>query len=405
MAHDLDPPEQPVAGRQPTGVPPVEPPPVRRQVRGGRRDRWRLIERIGERGGVAHLDEFARIDHRTPRAIREHLGREGWRSPYPNVFVLPGLPFDHLVWAQAAYLHVVRSPFQPRPAAVSGVSALALAGLTRVAPTAVQLVAGPSVSQRRSQRLVVRRVTWLDGPAARSPLRPLVGTDQLVPAGGSPSSPGRWPRAAAVTAAWHGAARVVSGPALLRSLVPLRGPEVLIGDAIDLIRIGNLDLGALRAHLDLHPVFPGRRMLEHVLVTLAPVGRVDSVFELSARTAFRDVGITFDPGQVRVPTTGGSVQHLDLGVRSLRFGIELDSWRHHHQRADLERDARRANLRARLDEDWRVVHLTWSALHDDWSRTVRLVEDVMIEQARRFGADLSPWLSGRPGLPPVGRST
>ena len=179
---------------------------------------------------------------------------------------------------------------------------------------------------------------------------------------------------------------VTSAP-LLRDLAAVRDVDRLRLDAIELLRRQDVTLDDIEVVLAHGSSFPGSGRLRRVVQELRSVGRVDSALEYRVRQRFRAAGIELDRGQVHVPApSGGSgdwAMHLDLGIASIRFGIEVDSFAHHSSPDALRRDAERANRLALLPEDWRVLHLTWWDLRKRWPAFLAMTRAVIAAQAAR----------------------
>lgn len=314
---------------------------------------WAGVTRwVAQRGGVARLGAVAARAGCQTRTVRQRATAQGWWWPFPQVVALPGVEDRPLTWARAAIEHARGTTGDPDRdlVALCGATALHHLGVSRAAPTRVELAIPPA--------------RWLTPQGRIRQVRTTAATSSQVVV--------------------HAGVPVLRGPALLRLLSGHRTAERLRADAIDLQRVGHLDLDALGRHLATEPRFPGRPALVGVLRDLAGVGRVDSPLEFEARRRFRDAGIEFDRGQVEVPTRAPWPLHVDLGRAALRFGIEVDSLAFHSDRASLERDAARANAIALVDDGWRVLHMTWRDLGAGWPAFLALVRQVLAEQAARF---------------------
>ena len=300
-------------------------------------------------GGPVDVRSVAADAGLTVRSVVRRAEREGWSRPFPGVVAAPGSRMDGRAWAKAATLHATgrRGESERDLAAATRGSALALLGITRSFPTRVEVTVRADRSVRPRPRLDVVR-TRLITPAD-------VGERDGVP--------------------------VVVGPALLRDLAAVRSREALRRTTIDLAKAGLVELDELPDFLAAHPTFPGRPRLRQVAADLLGAGRTDSPFELEVRERLAGEGIGLDRGQVPLPGSWGI--HLDLGILAIRFGIELNSLGFHGHRVDLDRDAARANVIASLDEDWRVLHATWTVLHEGWGRFVEQVREVIAAQSHK----------------------
>lgn len=319
-----------------------------------------VIRWMTARGGVARLESIAELARCQTRTVRQRAARQGWWWPFPRVVALPGIDDGPRTWALAAIAHTggttlgttrgVTDDAGTALAALCGASALQLLGVARAAPTRVAVA--------------VPATRWL----APQPRLRIVRTTAVT--------------TAHVTQ--HAGVPVLRGAALLRQLSGERNVDRLRADAIDLQRVGYLDIDELGQLLACEPRFPGRRAVATVWRELGGVGRVDSSLEFAARRRFRQAGIEFDRGQVAVPTRAPWPLHVDLGRAALRFGIEVDSLAFHSDRVALERDAARANAIAMADDGWRVLHMTWRDLGEGWTSFLALVQQVLADQASRF---------------------
>ncbi len=320
-------------------------------------------------GGIVRIDHLVAASGMSTRAVTERITREGWWRPFPGVVALPGVARDSVGWAAAAAIHARGGRRgEAQLAAVTSMSALALLGVVTTAPTRVDIVIPKHRRLREHGRLHVTRSLWLE-PADITRVR-------RIP--------------------------VTRGPALLRDLAGRRTTERLRDDLIELRQRRLVDLADVEDMIARCPRFPGAVALRQVTSELAAAGRTDSPFEYQARSRFARAGIEFDRGQVAVPLAGvhagrstvagagrggrrpWSALHLDLGIEAIRFGIEADSMAFHSDAAALQNDADRANLLAQVADDWRVVHLTWSAMRDRWDETVEVVREVIAAQSQRF---------------------
>jgi hypothetical protein len=313
------------------------------------------LDALRDRGGIATVTEVAAAAARPARAIRRQAARQGWWRPFPQVVGLPRTHPSSGDWICAAAMHAAGRTGDPARdlVAVTRLSALYLMGVVGSAPTRVDLVVPAWRDVRPHPRLSVTRSSHL------SPTE--VTVRRGIP--------------------------MVRPPALLRDLAAIRDVDPLRSDTIELLRRGDLHLEELTAMLRQSSRFPGRTRLRRVAEELRSSGRVDSALEYEARRRFSLVGIRFDRGQVPVPAPAGAsahwTLHLDLGIASLRFGIEVDSVRFHSPSDAVRRDAERANRLALLCDDWRVLHLTWWDLRERWPDFVAMTRAVITAQAQR----------------------
>ena len=314
------------------------------------------LDALRDRGGMATVAEVAAAAARPARAVRRQADRQGWWRPFPEVLGLPRTQPSTRDWIQAAALHAAGRTGDPARdlVAVTRVSALYLMGVVDAAPTRVDLVVPAWRDVRPHPRLTVTRSSHV------------CSTEVTI----------------------HRQIPIVRPPALLRDLAAVRDTDRLRTDTIELLRRGDLRLEDLTAMLQRSSGFPGRARLRQVAEELRSAGRVDSALEYEARRRFSQVGIRFDRGQVRVPAPVGTSEHwalyLDLGIASLRFGIEVDSVAFHSSSDAVRRDAERANRLALLCDDWRVLHLTWWDLRERWPDFVAMTRAVITAQAQRY---------------------
>ena len=313
---------------------------------------WTTFLQIArDSGGVVLLPEAARAADVSPRWAARRTAREGWWRPFPNVAALPGTPIDGRTRALAATQHLRGrlGDAERDLVAVTRWTAAHLYGVHRRAPSKVQVVvAAPRHLQRRAGIEIVRSRDLSTSDLRRIDRVPLVTPCRLLREMAAVCELGR-----------------------LRALT------------IDLLQRRLLSLDELRSALATWPTFLGRALLRQVVEELAAAGRTDSPPELLARHRLAAAGIRLDRGQVPVPLLGGDVINLDLGILAIRFAIEMNSFAFHSSRADVTRDARRSNAIAEVEDDWRVLQLTWDILEGDWDAFVAQVREVVAAQSRR----------------------
>lgn len=314
-----------------------------------------ILLALRDHGGLATVPDLVRTTQLTSRAIRRNATRTGCWHPFPSVLGLPRLSPSSRDWLLAAALHAAGGSDVERRGlvAVTRISALHLLGLSRSAPTRVQLVVPRERTVRAHPRLAVTRSA-------------LLRAEDVTATSGVP---------------------VLRGAALLRELAAVRDLSRLRADAIELLHRRWCSLDELLELVERDRGFRGRQHLAQIAEELRSAGRSDSVLELEARRRFAADGIHFDRGQVVVPPPSADSWvapiHLDLGIATIRFGIEVDSMAFHSSPDDLRRDAARANRVAAQTDDWRVIHLTWADLHGGWREFVALTRGVIRDQARR----------------------
>lgn len=109
---------------------------------------------------------------------------------------------------------------------------------------------------------------------------------------------------------------------------------------------------------------PGRARLVHVVGVLT-ADDSDSIFEREVRARLLADGFrpSFGPTPVALPS--GSVLHLDITFPEERVAVECQGFLAHHDRRQLDRDARRDNALA-IAGNWLVLKLTWDRFRHDW---------------------------------------
>lgn len=315
-----------------------------------------LIAALTAAGGIARVDHLAAVTGLTRRTVRTCAHRSGWWVPYPSVVALPGIEFTGPgARARAAVLHARGRSGDPQRdiAALTRRSALHHLGIARSAPSRVEVVLPITRSVAAQPRLLLTRSRHLRA-------------EELVPVRG---------------------VDVLRGDALLRDLAAVRDLQRLRADAISLQHAGYLDVTALRGMYERCGRFPGRGAVARVLRDLEQTGRVDSPLEYDVRARLARDGVPLDQGQVAVPVDDALSWPLnvDLGIAAIRFGIEVDSVAHHSAPEDLRRDAERRNRIAMVLDDWRILHVTYDDLAEDrWARFADRVRAVITSQARRY---------------------
>lgn len=321
---------------------------------------WDRFNRLAlSRGGIVRIVPTAAAAGMHPGTVQRRARREGWWCPHPGVVALPGVPREPRTRALAAVRYLEGASTSrvgdPSPVGVTRWTAVHLLGLGRSAPSRVQvLVSADRHPQARPGIEVVRG-------------RGLTPSDLWCADGVDLVRPER----------------------LLRDLAPVCDDASLRAVAIDLLHARHVRSDDMRAALSAWPTFPGRGRLRRVIEDLEAAGRTDSPLEFTGRQRLGDAGIHLDRGQVAVPVRGGRAIDLDLGIRSIRLAIEVNSFGFHSHRTDVTRDAWRANAIARAEDDWRILELTWDMLGEDWPRFVaELREAIAIQSLRHLG---KPW--------------
>ena len=315
-----------------------------------------LMRALTREGGIARVDRMVCVTGLTARSIRAIAQRSRWWCPYRSVVGLPGIEVSEAqAWTRASVLHAQGATGDPARdvAALTRRSALHHLGVTRSGPTRIEVVIPASRRLMAQPRLTVTRSSHL----ALSDSTKVRGVE------------------------------VLSGAALIRELAAVRDLERLRADAISLQHAGYLDVNDLAELHERCVRFPGRGAVGRVLRDLDAAGRVDSPLEYDFRQRFKRDGVLFDRGQVAVPVGGPGERplHLDLGIATIRFGIEVDSMAHHSSPSDLQRDAERRNRLALLTDDWRVLHASYADLGTErWRDLLDRVRTVIAGQSRRY---------------------
>jgi hypothetical protein len=317
-------------------------------------DAWRAWhDACREARGPVRLSTTAEAAGLDPTTVRRRANREGFWRPFPDVIGPPGIEPDAAAWCRAALLYLGADD-RSILAGVTRDTAAWLYGLRRSPPTAVQVLVPAERTVVGRRRLQVVR--------SRDLLPTDLTTERRI--------------------------RTVTGARLVRDLAAVSEMPSLRSIVIDLVKGGHTTFDALWAQHD-RSVFPGRLVLRKVLEQVHAAGRTDSPLELRVREGLDSEGIPLDRGQVPVPLRGGQRIHLDLGIAAIRFGIEIDSMGAHSHRWQVTKDAERANAVARVDEDWRVLHVTWEILERGWQRFADEVREVVAAQSlRHLGV---PW--------------
>jgi hypothetical protein len=297
--------------------------------------------------GPVRLSTTAERVGLNPSTVRRRANREGFWRPFPDVIGLPGLDPDADAWCRAALLYLGADD-RSTLAGVTRDTAAWLYGRRRSAPTTVSVLVPAERTVVGSRRLRVVRS------------RDLLSADLTIVRG----------------------IRTVTAARLVRDLAVVGELSSLRSMVIDLVKGGDTTLQDLWAQHD-RGVFPGRTLLRSVLEQLHAAGRTDSPLELHVRGGLNARGIPLDRGQVPVPLRGGSRIHLDLGIAAIHFGVEVDSMGAHSHRGQLTQDAERANAVASVEEDWRVLHVTWEILERGWQRFADDVRRVVAAQSQR----------------------
>lgn len=269
----------------------------------------------------------------TPQCVRtagipsatfyDRVNREGWRSPYPATYLLPGAELNHEARIRAAQLWVGGLA----PAAAW--TAAFLHGLVPSPPSSVQLWVQAPRNPRRHPQAEVRRSRTLTA-------------EDVSEVRGIPTT--NFPRTIVDLAASTDLAQ-------LRSFV------------IDGRHRGQCDPNTLAAVLARNGNVPGHHHLVQIVHELAGDSS-DSGFEFLAADRLADAGVPVDAQQVEVATLNGR-RLIDLAYVPVKVGIECVGFAYHGSRDQFEADALRSNEIAELD-DWLILRLTWRMFFSAW---------------------------------------
>lgn len=301
-------------------------------------------------GGPVHVGAAARLLDVPERRIRRVAGRDGWWRPHRDVIAPPGTPATPWTRGAAAIAQLQGpDPSAPGPCALARWSGAQVLGVGPGAPSRVQVLVPAERRPRPDTGLTVVRSRGFDG-------------DAIMSHRGLPVATPTW---------------------LVRSLAGVATLPLLTEVVIDLVQRRHLDLGALREQHDGWPRYPGRPRLGEVLARLGAAGRTDAGIELQMRDRLERDGVPLDRGQVAVLCGDGLPVHLDLGIATIRFGIDLDSMLAHSTREQLRADVRRSNALASASDDWRILRATWEDFDHEWPAFLALVRRVVTEQSLR----------------------
>lgn len=264
----------------------------------------------------------------TPKAVLAKAQREGWPHPYRGVVLVPGAPWDHLTDLTAAQAAV------PPMAPARAQSAAWLFGLVSRPPARPQLLL-PHAHQTRVPVGLVRRS------------RHLSPDDTMRTSGVLTLTPAFW----------------------LISFASDVDGDRLLSHAIDARQRRLVDLTDVEARLETMPRIAGRRNLLRVLRRLRHDGS-DSTFESRVRERLLEAGLAPSSAPAPVTIADGRTLHLDIVFPAARVAIECIGLIAHGSRQQLNRDARRENALALLDE-WLVLKLTWDRYQHDWDGFLR----------------------------------
>lgn len=314
---------------------------------------WTLFNQYAAANGpVLRISQAARAAGLSPRTVRERIRREQWWNPFPDVAVLPGMQIDDVARIAAAVCHArgTTGDADRDVAAATRTTALFLLGIRKSRPRPIDVAIPKARWIRPREEFALTR-------------SPLLRPGDVAEVSGVPT---------------------LRGASLARDLAAVRTLRQLRAELIDLRHRGHVRLDDVDRLLTEVPRFPGRANLSAVVTELQAIGRTDSVFEFDVRDRLAHDGILLDRGQVLVPVAALPRLSVDLGIHAIRFGIEVDSFEHHHRPEDLAQDAARRNALARAEDDWRVLHLTWRTFLNGWDAFVDDVRAVITRQSMRL---------------------
>ena len=253
----------------------------------------------------------------------DRVRREGWASPFPSTYLLPGVRPGPRTLIAAAQSSV--SGFAPAAAW----TAAYLHGLLPNAPQRVQLWVRAPRRPRETDGLEVRRSHTIR-PEHCDEVDGLLTT---------------------------GFARTLFDLAGSTSLSQLRS------FAIDGRRRRLYEHGELVLLADDHPNTRGHSDLVQVIQDLDGDGS-DSGFEFEAARRLAKAGLAVTDQQLPVVTSSGT-RLIDLAYLPAKVGIECQGFAYHGSPGQFEADAVRNNQIAEVD-DWLLLQLTWNMFLRQW---------------------------------------
>lgn len=142
-----------------------------------------------------------------------------------------------------------------------------------------------------------------------------------------------------------------------------------------------LDYGDLADQLERNPRHPGAPRLTEALQLYEPArGQTESPLEARFLDLCRRAGLAEPECQVWLTLQDGDAPiRVDFAWRAHRLVLEADSRRWHGTTRAFETDRRRDQRLTRAG--WRVVRVTWRQLRDEPQWVVRLVADLLRQQA------------------------
>jgi hypothetical protein len=271
---------------------------------------------------------------------RRQLQSKAWRRLYRDVYVRAAdfTPADHRMWCKAAAL------FLPPRAAISGLSAAFLWGVTLLGPDAPVTVTIPPPQGLRGQ-------SRLSVVSRRLP------PDDLVSLGGLP-----------VTSPERTAFDLGRQPGRQQAIVAL--------DAM--LHYRAVSVHGLEAFARIRRLWPGATLFSARLAEAEPLA--ESPMETLLRLLITDAGLPRPIAQHRV--TGGNGRFLgrvDLAYPELRIAIEYEG-DHHRERDTFRKDIAR---KRRLEEaGWLVLRFTVNDVLRTPAETARVITAAHARRSR-----------------------
>jgi very-short-patch-repair endonuclease len=166
-----------------------------------------------------------------------------------------------------------------------------------------------------------------------------------------------------------------------RTLLDLGGigaPEAVESALEDALRRRLVGPAQLTSALDRlgRPGRPGVATLRAILASRDPRSApTESELEDAFVRVLRRARLPEPARQYPVRVRGQRAVRIDFAYPSRRVAIELDGWRWHSARADVDRDRSKSNLLAALG--WSLLRFSWSDLRERGSDVARTVADLL----------------------------
>lgn len=299
---------------------------------------WQQLYNTARHGIVSPAD--VRAAGIPSSSFYDRVQREGWHSPFPSTYLLPGSSLDARTLIVAAQASI--GGFAPAAAW----SAAFLHGLVTNAPARVQLWVAAPRRPRASTDLEIRR---------SHTIRPehCVDVDGVL-----------------VT----NFARTLLDLAGSTSLGQLRSFAI---DGRHRQQYEAADLVQMAAD---HPNARGHRNLRSVIEDLEGDGS-DSGFEFAAARRLQDVGLPVTDQQLPI-TTSTVTRLVDLAYTPVKVGIECVGFAYHGTHEQFEADAMRGNQIAEVD-DWLLLRLTWRMMLTQWDAFEQILRRTLARRGYR----------------------